>query len=85
MLQFTFLCYIFTVLLLFPLGCGKCKYGGPGYCLPCPIGTYNPHDSASSCTSCPSGWTTHGTGRREYWECRLGEKPQISFVRSPLL
>ena len=38
---------------LYTLGCGSGKYASGGNCLPCPIGTYNPHFIMHPC---PSGY-----------------------------
>ena len=49
-------------------GSGSTTSSGQPYCVPCPNGTYQSAFSykGKSCTTCPSGFTTYGTGASNY-------------------
>ena len=58
------------------LGCGTGYFEDQNSCEcdTCPIGTYNPQESAETCTSCPPGWTTLQSGSTVDLQCRLSKK-----------
>ncbi|XP_065058048.1 sushi, von Willebrand factor type A, EGF and pentraxin domain-containing protein 1-like [Rhopilema esculentum] len=58
-------------------GCiaGQFKNLATGTCQPCPKGTYQPNEGATSCISCPEGSTTVGNDVRNETSCRKLCKP----------
>lgn len=52
--------------------CGKGYYmkSATSTCYQCPVGTYSDVENATSCTSCPNGWSTSTTARQAISECR---------------
>ena len=51
--------------------CGKGKYLNGNTCTACAKGTYSTGSANASCTSCPSGYTTDGTGASAKSSCKI--------------
>ena len=62
---------ILSILSIFTVGCnvGEFKNLATGLCQPCPKGTYQPNEGATSCISCPEGSTTIEGGAKNYTSC----------------
>ena len=54
---------LMTLFMFLIVACPSGTYGAGGYCIPCPVGTYQPVEGEKQCTKCPDGKTTavHGT------------------------
>ena len=67
--------YFLTYLNIFSLSAAGCKAGefknlATGKCKPCPKGTYQPNEGATSCISCPEGSTTIEGDVKNFTSCR---------------